>query len=426
MDVSRFIEYLQKLSVISKESWTKHYAAFAILVLGFLLLYLRIDNGSYGWDFQTYQTAVQIWLAGQNPYNLQTLEQFGHTYPYVYPPIILPVLALFTIPTEGALWLYLLEYSALMIGCATLLISIAPTDNSLLIQLRAVVLLITGFAGGYWIFWSGNLDFGILFLICIGLYLAHTDRWFSSGIALGIAGAVKIIPLIAGGVYLLVDEPLRDRIRAVAGLVTGPLIIFAGSALLFPHLFPSEFLGAVAQEGGVTQFIKEGSVVNFPMLYLWQELFEMGGLAPEYGIVIHAIFTLIILGAGILWIRTVEQSAIQLALGMIGVLLIYTRLKPYYMVYAIPAVFLITAYQERQTGNLIHWEELVLVAYIPMVSEVVYFALGRSGVRALHPLLTILLQYTAVVALLTWAMYRFPYLKISKKLQTISSIIFPR
>jgi hypothetical protein len=389
-------------------------AVIFTVTAGILLLYFQLMNQPYGWDFQTYRTAVEIVSAGENPYDLEVLKRYGHTYPYIYPPIVVPFLRLFTIPTNEILAIYIIEYGILCLFCATVLNIIAPEQTSVSIRLWGLSLLLGGFTGGYWVFWSGNSEFIILSVICIGLYLAHIDRWLASGFLLGLAGSIKIIPALVGGSYLLLNIPFEKRFRAVVGLISAPIVVFAGSAVFFPELFPSEFLTAVAREGGITQFAGEGYITNSPILYFWQDLFRLANIAPSYGIIVHALFSLGIISMFAIWLRTVDQPVIQISLAFVGILLVFPRIKPYYFVYAIPAVYLITASLEDQTGVFVFWDDFILVFLLPFLNRIGYIVLGRNGIRALHPVLTMGFQYLPILLLLVWVLYRFPYHAVSE------------
>lgn len=382
----------------------------------------HVAFGRFGWDFETYQTAVAIWEAGKNPYDQQMIEAFGHNYPFVYPPITLPFLAGFTIPTAVGLPVYFLEYAVVLALCGYLLSSVVPTRTPDLLRYAWLVsLLVTGFVGGYWVLLAGNFDLVILSFICLCLYFAETDRWYLSGLFLSLAGCIKILPFLAAGVYLVLDTDIRNKAVSMLGVVSGPVAVFGGSWVLFPGLFPTEFFESVSKEGGVTEIFGDGSVVSNPLLYLWQDIAGGLGVPAEVGVAFHVLFSITILLLGVDWIRRFDSPAPKLALGVLGAVLVFSRMKPYYLVYAVPGVFLITTY-DADSRRYVTWTDIVLVLGLPSVSRAVYLALGRAGVRGLPLPLTLLTRYLPILCLLSWAIYRYRETDpgaISRKVQSL-------
>ncbi|QZX99901.1 glycosyltransferase family 87 protein [Halobaculum rubrum] len=359
-------------------------------------------------DFRTYETAVEVFFAGGNPYDLQTLRAYGHGYPFVYPPVTLPFLALLTVLPRFFHPLYMVQYAVFAGICMYVLATLVDSRDPIREWIWTTTAVTCGFAGTYWTLLSGNSDVIVLLLLCLGLVAVASERWYVSGILFGIAGSIKIIPLVATGTFLVTDASLRDRVSGVFGAVTGAVLVFGSSALFFDALFPAEFLASVRSEGGVTAIAGEGVVTNFPLLYLWQDIARLAGVSHAYGIAFHGIFSLAVISLGIWWVRRTTRPEAALALSLLGTLLVFTRMKPYYTVYEVPAVVPITAVQRRDNSELVRWPDVILVAVIPFIAKVFYTMLSRETIRSFHPIATMALQYAPILVLLGWAVYRFP------------------
>jgi hypothetical protein len=247
------------------------------------LLFGHVAFGRFGWDFNTYKVAVEIWLTGGNPYSIETMAEFGHPYLFIYPPITLPILSAFTLPAIWSEIVYFFEYGVFLLAGSYLVVRADRLNATRSDYIWAIALILSGFGGGYWTLYSGNSDILMLFLICLSLYLANSNRWFFSGFLFGLAGSIKILPFLAGGVYLILKIKLTDKIRGILGLISAPIVIYGGSYLLFSDLFPQKFFDAVSTEGGVTQLAGEGSVTSSPLLYFWQDLARVVGLSGDLG-----------------------------------------------------------------------------------------------------------------------------------------------
>lgn len=270
-----------------------HLTAVAVTLAVAGLLWFRLSTGPFGWDFGTYSAAVDAWLAGANPYRPDILAVYGRHGLFVYLPVWLPVLGVATLVVDSSLGLVVLYTGFLCLAWASLSRTV-DDEGGVLDHSWILAVLLAGFGGGYWGLLSGNAAVPLCAVFASSVYAARRGRWWLSGAALGVVGSVKLLPLVLGGVYLLLDEPVGARLRGLGGFLAVPATGVFVSLLAFPELFPTAFLKAARSTDGGVSLFGDGTVTNHPTLYALQEVAELVGLSPVVGVGLYGLTTVLV------------------------------------------------------------------------------------------------------------------------------------
>jgi len=201
----------------------------AVVAGGALLAYLAVWGRRYGLDLRVYRDSARAWADGRNPYALTfTRSQL----PFTYPPFALVILTSLTwaslTVTQWLLWL-------LSAGAATTAVVFVLKDRGFtgraplwlgsLSWVCASMLVLEPARSG--------LDYGqiecVLMFVVVADLLAVPPAY--RGVAIGIAAAVKLTPLI----FVLVLVVRRDR-NSVLRVVLSFLLWTGLAWLLWPGL----------------------------------------------------------------------------------------------------------------------------------------------------------------------------------------------
>ena len=186
----------------------------AALVAG-VVLYLAVLGPRYGLDLRVYRDSASTWWSGRNPYQpTYTI----HNLPFTYPPFALPVLApLSWVPFRWSQWILWV----VSIGAGTAAVLIVRGGRAGLRNGRdwqaslgwvcAAVLVLEPMhsAIDY-----GQIEVVLMFVIVADLLVVPAPF---RGVILGLAGAVKLTPLIFL-LVLVVRGDWRSTIRAIGGI----------------------------------------------------------------------------------------------------------------------------------------------------------------------------------------------------------------
>jgi alpha-1,2-mannosyltransferase len=196
---------------------------------GALLAYLAVWGPRYGLDLRVYRDSARAWVDGRNPYSLTFTQS---RLPFTYPPFALVVLtsltwASFAI-TQWLLWI-------LSAAAATAAVVFVLRDRGFTGRAQlwlgsvawvcASMLVLEPARSGLD---YGQIEFVLMFVVVADL-LAVPSAY--RGIAIGIAAAIKLTPLI----FVLVLVVRRDRNSVLrAGL---SFLVWTGLAwILWPEL----------------------------------------------------------------------------------------------------------------------------------------------------------------------------------------------
>ena len=199
-------------------------------LIGLLALgaYLAIWGHNYGLDLSVYRDASLSWRHGANPY-LATFTKHG--LDFTYPPFALAFLVPSTLATFSLAQVVLWIISTGLTVCAVAFVlrdggsALTKRTWGFALVWTCVALLVLEPARSGLDY--GQIEFVLMFLVTADLLVV--PRRFR-GVAIGIASAVKLTPLI----FVLVLVACRDLKAAVRALVT-----FAGLTAISWLIWPS-------------------------------------------------------------------------------------------------------------------------------------------------------------------------------------------
>ena len=228
--------------------------ALAALVVGLGAISVhRLFRGSSALD-DTLEYARELVLEGTNAYETHRTEGTHSKYPPFFFLVTAP-LALLPLGVAGAIW-FLLNTS-LSVACCVLAVAAfrAPGTGGRLPPiayaspgLLAAVVIVTNLS-------RGQVNILILFFVCLGLYAFRRGRDLRAGLALGIAVALKLTPLLLV-VYLLYRRAWR------VALGTGIALIVAWAILPALVFGPREAVTVTKSWVGVVQTFSEKGVLG--------------------------------------------------------------------------------------------------------------------------------------------------------------------
>ena len=190
-----------------------------------VLVYLAVWGRRYGLDLTVYRDSARAWLDGRDPYSLTyTRSQL----PFTYPPFALVILTALTwapfVATQWLLWM-------VSAAAATATVVFVLRDGGVAVRVR---LWLGSFA---WVCVSmitleparsgidyGQIEFVLMFLVVADLLAVPSGY---RGIAIGLAAAIKLTPLI----FVLVLVVRRDRNAVIRAVVS--FSAWTGLAWLF-------------------------------------------------------------------------------------------------------------------------------------------------------------------------------------------------
>jgi alpha-1,2-mannosyltransferase len=196
---------------------------------GVLLAYLAVWGRRYGLDLRVYRDSARAWVDGRDPYSLTFT---GSQLPFTYPPFALVILTSLTwasfAVTQWLLWL-------LSAAAATAAVVFVLRDRGFtgraqlwlgsLAWVCASMLVLEPARSG---FDYGQIEFVLMFVVVADLLAVPSPY---RGIALGIAAAIKLTPLI----FVLVLVVRRDRNSVLRAAVS--FLVWTGLTwLLWPEL----------------------------------------------------------------------------------------------------------------------------------------------------------------------------------------------
>ncbi len=220
-------------SALHRRRWWFVPIVFATLALSLVVLSLHIGRWPggerfAGLDFYDYYFAAKMWRMGLNPYDTVIADRMvteAHlpmmqgAY-YLYPPWFAVAIAPFTLFAPTVAWALWSLCSMLCLQSALRLLNakILPCITALMLMVTPTV-----FA-----FFVGQVNHEILLLLALA-WSFRVKRPALAGVFLGIAGAIKLSPLL----LLLAMSPQRRRVAMVSAVSTVG-VLFLGGELLVP------------------------------------------------------------------------------------------------------------------------------------------------------------------------------------------------
>lgn len=345
---------------------------------------------SAGRDFASYYYALQVSADGKNPYLKESLDAAARAdgtrrevHPYFYPPPFLLVMAWalpFELDTGFSLWFWLNELCLLAAALAlwrwfgSLHAALAPT-------LALSLALMYGVAYSQEL---GQANFGVLALVCIGLWQAR-DRPDLAGALMGLACMMKMSPALFVAWWLL-KRQWRPAIAAcvtavVLSLLTLGLVSSEHQAYFYQQTLPRFASGDYSGLTIKIDMFANHSVPN--ILYQW---FGGENTLSATGRMLSTMFNLAMVGA-LGWVfhkpsDDLWHTAGQVAALCVAILLVPVYTYEHHLVWTAPALAVCTA--ALAAGRLEpRYAVLVGLAFAALCFE--HTVLKQLNVRLLLP-----------------------------------------
>lgn len=381
-------------------------------MIGPAVTLLGIRWGSHGlWnDFASYWLAGKLVAAGHTPYDLTALARLavregiqfqpgtGYSYPLPFAVLMVP---LATLPFTLAASLFT-AVSVLVFGWA---IASWLSDQRTFAGGRRMALVVA-LSAGFYPPVGGSVFFGQANLLVLGVLALGVKRWMHpdggadwwGGVAIGVAGIVKAVPLA-----LILPALLARRLGGVAGILAGAGASMAAALLVAP--FGLGGVGRLVEMGAPDPFWTNQSLNGFiSRLTLRNErtIPFLRGLDPTVAAwVIFTLFTIVTLT--VLW-RARDRLAVRqgywLAIGFTLVAAVIATPKNSFW-NQLPALvgvgLLIAADPRHWRAGLTRW--LVVAWYGMALVQLLVDSLSGDTLQSWGPL-GALLSSAAVVGLL--------------------------
>ncbi len=327
-------------------------ALCACLIVLNLAVILPLTAEDSGWDFTIVCRAMRALEHGDDPYIVENLakhagDDFGPArFPFVSPPVCIGLFRglcffnRFFSPgtTYRIAWSLLLAASFLFIWRSTSRRRPGPEP------LFLAALLATGFMAAYWNFLTGNFALIELALLSVAFYGVMRKKYYLAGAFLTVMGLVKFLPLLFGGLFLLLPGGKRTRAKVIALMLLLFVLVNLASYALAPGLMRSYYMAATGRLPQYSPMQEGGSKWNPSLFFLVEEV--AGRLSGNKAIafpVLYGLYACFIVLAFLTYARREERAFADIfSLGVLALLLLLPRLKPYSFILALPSVYFLT------------------------------------------------------------------------------------
>ncbi|MFH5208752.1 glycosyltransferase 87 family protein [Antrihabitans sp. NCIMB 15449] len=205
-------------------------AFFVVFVVGFSAVLATLFESFtkvYSEDLAVYRSAGQAVRLGSALYD----ASFGAELPFTYPPFAALVAVPLTLVQWGAAqWLWAFATILVMAWCIWLSYDKVPVFKKHPAMSLAVAMVVWTASGPV----ADHLGWGqvgmMLMALCLTDLLAR-PRWLPQGVLIGVAAAIKLVPGLLLGYFLLLRQA-RPFIAGIAG--------FLGATLLAALLLPTQ------------------------------------------------------------------------------------------------------------------------------------------------------------------------------------------
>lgn len=335
------------------------------LIFGNLLL-MAVPRAVMGpvHDFQNVCAAVDVWLRGKDPYLVaNTIEYCGFPYPFVYPPF-----SLYWIQglCYGNRWLgfqanYFLLFSIVFLG---IFFVIRRGDDHFHPWLF-ITLLLTGFFSAHYGVLFGNMIWVELFFLAMAFYWILKEKYSLAGVFLAFGSVLRIFPILFGLPFILAPQARGRRWKNlwIMGSLFGGILVC--SFLQSPAMTVSAFRAILGKiPGQVSPALEGGGAMTPTPYFLIKDL--MVPIGGEDGLVflLYGLFALLTVGIFAQFVKRRNRSFLEIfSAGVLVVLILFPRVKPYYFIWAsLPVYFLVRTWNRKD----IQWAVLI-VSGLPLI-----------------------------------------------------------
>jgi alpha-1,2-mannosyltransferase len=328
--------------------------AVALVVVGYKI------NGHF--DLKVYDGATRAWLHGGDLYRFVEHGR-DRAYGFTYPPFGALVMA----PIAVLPWpVATVVFDALTVAATLVVLRLTASTDALV--LAAGLILAFAFDP-----WRTNYNYGQINMLLLALVTVDlsilVDRRRSAGVLVGVAAAVKLVPLIFIG-YLLLTRRWRAALTAGASATAATLLMFA----VAPHASWTFWTSAIWQSDriGDPAFVSNQS---------------LNGLVSRYELGRAVLVVLVVAAlAGWGWQVWLDRDP-QAGLAVTGVLacLISPITWVHHLVWLIPVIVLLA-----RSRRPVAWG-LALVSYSLLCSRLVWHFGARNLLSDTYLLVALLL-----------------------------------
>lgn len=312
--------------------------ALCLLVLAANLALVLAAFPVSGWDFATYCGAAQAFSLGRDPYRVPDIAELtGLKLAYVYPPLLLPVFRWICVGNGRPVYYAL--YGALLGGVLLWWRRVHPAS-----ALYLTTVLATGLAAPLFVFMTGNVD--VVLMLGVALAFAPREATRRAGVLLvGAFAGIKFLTLAVLAPLALRERSGPAALRMLGLGLLGMVVIQAASFVCFPDLTRSYYThvlwGAADQSPPARDEGGQGNPSSL-MLFLGATRILLG-LPPVVSWLLYLAFCVAVVYAFVRKARGLtglDESVA--ALGVLTVLLLLPRLKPYTLAAGLVPLFVLT------------------------------------------------------------------------------------
>lgn len=362
-------------------------AAFLPLLVG------ALRWGQGGWDHGVYCAAVQVVAQGGNPYAVAEIQAVsGLPLAFAYLPLTLPAWAALC-PLGLAGW------NAIGLASLAGAVLVAHRTRSDGDVLWTATLLATGLGAAFWNLHTGNVGLPSLLVFAGAALALARGRGLAAGALVGLLGALKLFPLAFAGLFLLRPGAWRRKLGPMAAAAGAAVAVHAASWLAYPALTEAYHLRLLGRAGGTAaseQVVTNVVALNNPSALLLTQAVtdQLTSLGVAAG---TALYGLLVVGLGaayLAWLRgRAPAFGTAFAVGVLALLLVQPRLKPYSFVYALVPLHRLTAGARPRLKAAV----LASAAVYPLLAHLAMAVLGWGTALAGVPggaVLWILLSFS--------------------------------
>lgn len=361
-------------------------ALYVVLAIYAFAIGYTVATQPKQWDFKTYYYAAEAWTNSQNPYDLNTIDQLSDEkieLEFVYPPITLPVFALFTlIPFKIAFFLFFALKVAGLIFLLWLWVRYFVDDKAFL----PLLFLLAAFAFRETIardMYAGNISIFEQVLLWTAMLSYLRGKIWTYCLLIAAAALFKFTFLI------LLFLPMIERDRRILGTIAITAAGYIVANLVSFWLMPGMLENFITNVG----HLSDGFPGNQSSLIFISEMLETFTRISGYDLynfasVIHILFVMVLM---LYTIRvTTEFDFKENRLHFVVMcLFLYAmsipRLKDYSFILLIfPAFFVISKALVRPSWRLIAIF-FVCVSFLPFQPFLAALALYLIYLQSLRP-----------------------------------------
>jgi hypothetical protein len=224
-----------------------------------------------------------------------------------------------------------------------------------------ITLLLTGFIGSYWNFFSGNKDILFLFLFSVILFLMVRQKYWQSSIVMGLMGSISLITIPFTAVYLVIKRPILDRVMLIFLSIGVVAALFLITWWITPSLLVSYMGNIEAKSSPLND--PSGLLTPTPFLLFGFFLNQTNTVITVPLFLFSLVYVSLIISAS--WVITKkhqDKPLIVYSFVILAIFMMLPRIKSYDFIILIPSLYFLF----KDYGNKIKILVLVVVSLLPL------------------------------------------------------------